>query len=184
MKKLKTDRLILREWKKSDLDDFYEYCSVPGVGEMAGWPHHIDKEESMGILQSFIDSKTDIIYAIVLKESNKVIGSLGIHNGGMDPGFAADVQKTMGFVLSKDYWGRGLVPEAAKAAIEYTFEKLKANVLWIAHFDENMQSMRVIQKLGFTFYGKGKNEAKLLNKTFTEKRYLMTKNDYKLLSER
>ena len=33
---LKTERLVLREWKESDLQDFFEYCAVEGVGEMAG----------------------------------------------------------------------------------------------------------------------------------------------------
>ena len=37
---LKTNRLILRPWRLEDLDDFYEYASVEGVGEMAGWKHH------------------------------------------------------------------------------------------------------------------------------------------------
>jgi len=35
-KTIETDRLILRAWKETDLDDFYEYASVEGVGEMAG----------------------------------------------------------------------------------------------------------------------------------------------------
>lgn len=43
---IKTERLILRPWKETDLDDFFEYASVDGVGEMAGWPHHKSKEES------------------------------------------------------------------------------------------------------------------------------------------
>ena len=34
---LQTPRLILREWRESDLNDLYEYASVDGVGEMAGW---------------------------------------------------------------------------------------------------------------------------------------------------
>ena len=37
---IKTERLTLRPWKNSDLDDFFEYASVPKVGEAAGWPHH------------------------------------------------------------------------------------------------------------------------------------------------
>ncbi|MEG1743070.1 MAG: N-acetyltransferase, partial [Clostridia bacterium] len=36
---LETEHLILRPWHESDLEDFYEYASVPGVGEMAGWQH-------------------------------------------------------------------------------------------------------------------------------------------------
>ena len=47
---IKTERLTLRPWKNSDLDDFFEYASVPGVGEAAGWPHHKTKEESKNIL--------------------------------------------------------------------------------------------------------------------------------------
>ena len=37
---IETERLILRPWQEADLDDFYAYASVPGVGEMAGWAHH------------------------------------------------------------------------------------------------------------------------------------------------
>lgn len=37
---IETKRLILRSWRESDLNDFYEYASVDGVGEMAGWKHH------------------------------------------------------------------------------------------------------------------------------------------------
>ena len=48
---LKTERLVLRPWRLSDLDDFYEYASVDGVGEMAGWPHHKSKDDSLVILK-------------------------------------------------------------------------------------------------------------------------------------
>lgn len=34
---LETDRLIIRAWKETDLEDFYEYAKVDGVGQMAGW---------------------------------------------------------------------------------------------------------------------------------------------------
>ena len=34
---LRTERMTLRPWRETDLDDFYEYASVDGVGQMAGW---------------------------------------------------------------------------------------------------------------------------------------------------
>ena len=37
---LHTPRLTLRPWRQGDLDDFYEYASVDGVGQMAGWKPH------------------------------------------------------------------------------------------------------------------------------------------------
>ena len=43
---LHTERLILRPWQQEDLDDFYAYASVDGVGQMAGWKSHENKEES------------------------------------------------------------------------------------------------------------------------------------------
>ena len=48
---LETDRLILREWKECDLNDFFEYASVDGVGQMAGWQPHKSVEESASILK-------------------------------------------------------------------------------------------------------------------------------------
>ena len=180
MKTLETERLILRNWRESDLDDFYEYASVEGVGEMAGWPHHTDKEVSKTILNKFI--KDDDVYALVLKENNKVIGSLGIHNRTMDENYKTNIQREIGYVLSKTYWGNGFVAEAVKEAIKYAFEDMKVDVLWCGHFSFNNQSCSVIKKCGFKFYGEGEYEAKLLDKTFLEKQYIITNEDYKTLS--
>ena len=62
---IETDRLILRPWKESDLADFYEYASVPGVGEMAGWCHHKSLDESKMILDMFLAGKKT--FALELK---------------------------------------------------------------------------------------------------------------------
>ena len=56
---LESPRLILREFNLNDLDDFFDYASVPGVGEMAGWPHHESKDKSLEILKKFIEEKRD-----------------------------------------------------------------------------------------------------------------------------
>ena len=50
---LETERLILRPFRQEDLQDFYEYASVEGVGEMAGWRHHGSIEKSQEILDMF-----------------------------------------------------------------------------------------------------------------------------------
>ena len=51
---LQTERLILRPWQESDLQDLYTYASVVGVGQMAGWKPHRSMEDSRAILNSFI----------------------------------------------------------------------------------------------------------------------------------
>ena len=55
--KLETERLILCAWEITDLDDFFEYSSINGVGEKVGWEHHKSKDESLEILKMFIDEK-------------------------------------------------------------------------------------------------------------------------------
>ena len=71
---LKTERLTLRPWRQSDLEDFFEYASVDGVGQMAGWIPHASLEESQMILNRFINGKK----TFALEYHGKVIGSLGI----------------------------------------------------------------------------------------------------------
>jgi ribosomal-protein-alanine N-acetyltransferase len=103
---LTTDRLILRPWCVTDLDDLYEYASVPGVGEMAGWKHHESKEASAQILKRFIEKKE--VFAVTDRETGKAIGSLGLHYSWAndDEQFASLRQREIGYVLSKAYWGR------------------------------------------------------------------------------
>jgi len=177
MKSLVTERLVLRGWKESDAEDMYEYAKVDGVGEMAGWPHHQSIDASRGIIRHFIE-KGDV-YAVVLKEGNKVVGSLGIHDRTMDPEYAADIQREIGYVLSKSYWGMGLMAEAVREAIKYAFDEINADVLWCGHYKFNTQSQRVIEKTGFRFYREEVLAAPLINKTFDGMTYIMTKEDYR-----
>jgi ribosomal-protein-alanine N-acetyltransferase len=123
--KIETDRLILRPFKQSDLNDFYEYASVEGVGEMAGWMHHESPEKSQQILNLFINE--DKTFAICLKQNDKVIGSLGVEEYGMEEAlteFHAYKGREIGYVLSRDYWGMGIMPEAVNAVINYLFNDL------------------------------------------------------------
>ena len=46
---LTADRLTLRPWRESDLNDFYEYASVDGVGQMAGWNPHCNTQSKGSI---------------------------------------------------------------------------------------------------------------------------------------
>ena len=54
---LHSPRMTLRPWRESDLEDFYAYAKVDGVGQMAGWTPHKDKAESQSILSRFIAGK-------------------------------------------------------------------------------------------------------------------------------
>ena len=147
MKTLETERLILRPFRESDTEDLYAYARVEGVGEAAGWTHHKSLDESRAILTDFI--KKGEVFALELKESSRVIGSLGLH--ATNNGAKYDPQRELGYVLSRDYWGRGLMSEAAARAVSYAFEDMALNTLWCAHFIGNDRSRRVIEKTGFRY---------------------------------
>ena len=147
MKTLEADRLILRPFRESDAEDLYAYARVEGVGEAAGWTHHKSLDESRAILADFI-AKGDV-FALELKESGRVIGSLGLH--ATNNGAKYDPQRELGYVLSREYWGRGLMSEAAARAVQYAFEDMALNTLWCAHFIGNDRSRRVIEKTGFRY---------------------------------
>ena len=148
--RIETDRLILRAWRESDLEDFYAYASHPDVGIHAGWNPHSSIEESKTILDMFIDAKK--VFALELKETGKVIGSLGLEEPNPDP-VSDGYGREIGYVLGKPYWGRGLMVEAVRAVIDYCFEVLHFDFLTCGHFVQNHRSRRVIEKIGFTYFG-------------------------------
>ena len=152
-KVIETERLILRAFKQTDLESFYEYASVEDVGEMAGWKHHESIDESRKIMDSFINN--DKVFAICLKENNKVIGSIGIEKYGLEDAlteFKNYRGRELGYVLSKDYWGKGLMPEAVNAVIEYLFNELDYDFLLCGYYNFNERSKRVQTKCGFRPY--------------------------------
>lgn len=170
-KQIETERLILRAFCQDDLEDFYQYASVQGVGERAGWFHHKSREESQSKLDSFV--LEDQTFAICLKSNNKVIGSLGVKQYGLEDKlteFTNYQGRELGFVLSKDYWNKGIMTEAVKAVINYLFNECHLDFLTCGHFISNTSSQRVQQKCGFKPYRKlvcdtnmGTQETTILN---------------------
>lgn len=152
---IETNRLILRPFKQTDLSDLYEYASVDGVGEMAGWSHHKNKEESQKILNMFIDE--DKVFAICLKENEKVIGSIGVEKYGMEEKlteFDGYKGREIGYVLSRAYWGKGIATEATKAIIDFLFYECELDFLICGYYNFNFRSKRVQEKCGFKAYRK------------------------------
>ena len=149
--RLETPRLILRPWTQDDLEDFYAYARVDGVGQMAGWTPHRDLAESGQILSMFIQE--DKTLCIQDKETGTAVGSVGLeYLSHMGPEFDLLLGREIGYVLGKSFWGRGLMPEAVRAVIDYCFGTLHYDFLTCGYFLWNGRSRRVNEKLGFRFY--------------------------------
>lgn len=176
LKPLETKDLILRPFKMSDLNDFYEYARQPEVGPKAGWKPHTSKAFTARILQSFI--KTNDVYAIVLKRQNIVIGSIGIHYRPLPAIISAanpsQNYREIGYVLNSDYWGNGYMPQAVAAVIYYAIRHLKLDFLAVSHNKENHASRRVIEKCGFKYLGEYEKEMVFLDgQMVTSRAYIL-----------
>ena len=88
----------------------------------------------------------NITFALEYKETGKVIGSIGIEELSVLPGkeYEPLLGREMGYVLSKEYWGRGLMPEAVRRVIHYCFAELSLDFLTASHFAWNQQSLSLI----------------------------------------
>ncbi len=171
MQELETKRLLLRNWNLSDAGDLFEYARSDLVGPRAGWKPHKDKKESEEIILSFI--KSDEVWAIWLKSEQKVVGSIGLHSRNTDK------EKELGYVLNPNYWGKGFVPEAARAVISFAFKTLKLDVIWCCCNKNNNNSRRVIEKCNFKYHHQ-KNiiQETLDNKEVTSLCYSLQREDY------
>ena len=150
---LRTPRMILRPWSRDDLEDLYAYAVDPDVGPMAGWEPHASIEESKEILKRFLcDKKT-----FALEYQGHVVGSLGVerYDETQFPELAELRVREIGYVLAKNCWGLGLMPEAVKEVIRWLFEEEKLDVVLCGHFLRNGQSRRVQEKCGFRHYAYG-----------------------------
>jgi len=170
---IETPRLLLRPFTEADLQYYFEYASIPGLGEMGGWAHHKTIAESEAGLQFYIQSKS--AFAIYHKVDEKVIGEIGLWDSwtNKEEAYQHLKAKNISYALSKIYWGQGLMPEAAQALIEYGFTTLGLEAFGAEHFICNPQSGRVIEKCGFQFVRPGVFYSKELDKHFDELRYVL-----------
>ncbi len=180
MKTLETQRLILRGFTEDDVDDAYEYCIDPEVGPAAGWAPHKNKAETMTIIRSFIEKQE--VWAVVEKETDKVIGSLGLH---LDTKRTSSDVKMIGYVLASPSWGKGYASEMVRRVLAYAFEELHLGMVSVYHYTFNERSKRVIEKAGFTFEGILRKAAKLPDGRITDDVcYSMTEHEYRILREK
>ena len=175
MIRLETERLILRPWEENDAEELYKYAKDERVGPIAGWPVHTSIENSREIIKTVLSDPED--YAVVLKETGLPVGSIGLK---FNKDLAEkDDECELGYWLGVPYWGRGLIPEAAREMLRHAFEDLKLERVWCGYYDGNEKSKRVQEKLGFKYQWTTEDApVPLLGETRKGHVNLMTKEDY------
>jgi ribosomal-protein-alanine N-acetyltransferase len=148
---LETKRLVLRKITLQDLKDMHEYASNENVSKYVTWNRHRTlsetKEFILFILKHYKQKKITP-WGIEYKENGKFIGTI-------DMVWWQPIHKSaeIGYALSQDYWGKGIMTEAAKKLITFGFEKMDLVRIQARCFTENIGSERVMVKSGMTYEG-------------------------------
>jgi len=179
METFESSRLFLRPFTMADADDVYDYARHPDVGPRCGWPVHLSRKDSLTVItELFIPKNSERSYAIEERASEKVIGSASIKSM-TDLRLDIPIPRfELGYVIHPDYWGRGLAAEASRCLVDDFFEKKYAKTLYCTHLDFNIQSKRVIEKLGFLLMDQWEEYAPLLGKIHTYYIYQLTEQDW------
>ncbi|MCI1959938.1 MAG: GNAT family N-acetyltransferase [Clostridia bacterium] len=173
---LKTERLILRPIMISDANDIFEYSKDPDVGPNAGWKPHENIEETINIMEDIFVGQ-DEIFGIVLKNTGKMIGSIGFMK---DPKRLNTKARMLGYSLSKKYWGHGFMTEAAKEILKFGFENLNIEIISAYCYPHNTRLKKVLNKCGFEYEGKLRKCEILYNgETFDNECYSILKSGFK-----
>ncbi|MBQ5885343.1 MAG: GNAT family N-acetyltransferase [Clostridia bacterium] len=140
-----TERLILRAFEEGDYPDVFEYQHEPLVNCFASMKLNTLDEAKNETAKKMKDS--EFTFAIVLRESGKVIGEIFAHPEGDESDESKDTFSPC-WMLNKDYHGKGYGYEAAKAFVDYLFTEKGARRIYAFTEDYNIASQRVCEKLG------------------------------------
>ncbi|MBW3092580.1 GNAT family N-acetyltransferase [Bifidobacterium sp. 82T10] len=181
---IETARLLLRPWKIGDIaeaDSLFRYASDPQIGLLCGWPPHQDAEESMNVIRD-VFSPVEHNWAIIIREATEAGVDAGVDepvgcielkplrhidkDGDSDGSDFALVEHyaryvggnalELGYWIGRPFWGKGYMPEALHAVLGYTFDTLHVDAVWGAHYTDNTQSGRVMEKCGMRVAGESK----------------------------
>lgn len=114
-------------------------------------------------------------YGIVVKGTDKIVGSVDFNHRHED-----DVLE-IGYTLHPDYWGRGYVPEAARALIDLAFKDLGLHKIELTCFGYNLQSQRVAEKLGFTLEARIRDRKDAQGNCCDDLRYALLKSEWEVI---
>jgi [ribosomal protein S5]-alanine N-acetyltransferase len=145
--KIETERLILRKITLDDAEDMYAYASNEEVTRYVTWDTHISISDTIEFIHTFLP-QYDAAWGIEVKENGKFIGT--VHFVWWQPEHNS---AEIGYVLSKEYWGKGLITEAARAITSFGFDHMNLVRIQARCFLENKGSERVMKKLGMSFEG-------------------------------
>ena len=144
---LNFEDITLRPWEETDAESLYELAKNPNIGPKAGWPPHKSVEESLNVIKTIFCNRET--YAIIYK--GQIAGCVGLL---FYPNCHADWGKEsaeLGYWVGEPFQNKGIATKASRILIERAFKELKIKNIYATYYIDNVQSKRVLEKLGFKY---------------------------------
>lgn len=175
--RITTNRLLLRRFTMKDVDAMYgNWASEDEVTKYLTWPTHTDANVTRTVLEEWVSKYSEPDYynwGIELQDTGELIGNIEASR--------SDEEKAsvfLGWCMGTRWWGQGIMPEAARAVLQYLFTEVGYNRIAAKHDSENLKSRRVMQKIGMiregTFRASGRNNRGIVD----EVHYYMLRDEY------
>lgn len=139
----------LRTILKKDYQDYFLFGSDEENIKYLTWQAFKTKKDAKNNIVSFYQKRKyfgePIGYSIIDLTNNKMIGTIDFHTFNFQERTAE-----IGYLLSKSYWGKGIMSSALRKMIEVGFNHLMLNKIIIKSIEENIASRHVIEACGLT----------------------------------
>lgn len=148
---LHTERLHLRKMKVSDSSSLFKIWSDPEVTKFMNINCFTDENQAKDMIKLLDELSQDnkaIRFSIIEIESNEIIGSCGYNSIDFE-----NAKAEIGYDIARAFWGRGYASEAICSLLDYAFSSLKLNRIEAKVEPANVNSVKVLQRLNFTFEG-------------------------------
>jgi RimJ/RimL family protein N-acetyltransferase len=150
-REVRTERLLLRQWREEDVEPLAEIYTQP---EFLEHMPPLDLEETRDQVLNFVlrwRKEGFSLWAAEELATGSLVGRIGLMRHHDWPEAPDPVE--VGWVLHRDWWGRGLATEGGRASVECWREYLGDEQLISITLPENRRSRAVMERLGLTYRG-------------------------------
>jgi ribosomal-protein-alanine N-acetyltransferase len=146
---LRTPRLTLRRWRDEDREPFAAMNADPRVMEFFVAPLSSGESDALvGRIEAGFDRDGFGLWALAVRETNEFIGFTGLAPPEFEAHFTPAVE--VGWRLAASAWGQGYATEAARAALEFGFERAGLDEIVSMTSTGNVRSRAVMERLGMS----------------------------------
>jgi RimJ/RimL family protein N-acetyltransferase len=150
MQALASERLLLRMFRQSDFDAYAEMCGDPEVMRFLGDGQPLSRADAwrnLALVVGHWQLRGFGLWAVEEKRTGSLVGRVGCWQPEGWPGFE------VGWVLRRQFWGKGYATEAAIQSVDFAFNRLGRERVISLIQPENSGSVAVAQRLGMRFDG-------------------------------